>query len=129
MATRGSVTVEGQMLSQADTPNEALTQTAGQTLAQNSDVLFIRRQDIASLAQENSEISGIVNNTAGTGQQESLSPSSKRLNVITTTTTGVPPSVTTTTTNTTVVPPQDTVAFKPPVLIPQYPLQQQAAPL
>ena len=117
--TRGSVTVEGQMLSQADTSDEALTQSVGQTLLQNSDESVIRRQDIASLAQVIVKYLGTVNNTAGSGQQESSSPPSERPNVTTTTTSGVPPSVTTTTTN--VVPPQDTVAFNPPVLIPQYP--------
>ena len=121
-ATRGSVMVEGQLLSQADSPDEALTHTAGQTLVQNNDEPVIRRQDIASLAQEIVKYLGTVNNAAGSGQQESSSPPSERPNVTTTTTTGVPPSVTTTTT--TVVPPQDIVAFNPPVLIPPVPLQQ-----
>ena len=104
------------MLSQADSPDEALTHTAGQTLVQNNDELVIRRQDIASLAQEIVKYLGTVNNAVGSGQQESSSPPSERPNMTTTTTTGVPLSVTTTTT--TVVPPQDTVAFNPPVLIP-----------
>ena len=51
-ATQGSVTVEGQMLSQADTPDEVLTQTVGQTLVQNSDEPVIRRHDIAGLVQQ-----------------------------------------------------------------------------
>lgn len=51
-ATHRSVTVEEQMLSQAETLKGALTQTACQTLAQNSDELLIKRQDIANLPQE-----------------------------------------------------------------------------
>ena len=124
-ATCGSVTIEGQMLSQAetldDTPDEVFTQTADQTLAQNSDDPVIRRQDIVSLVQEIVTYVEFVNNTLGSGQQGSLSPPIEWPNVTTTTTTGVPPSVTTTTTTTTtVVPPQDMIALNPPVLIQRF---------
>ena len=118
-ANRGSGTVEGQLPSQADPPDEAVTHTMGQTVVQNDDEPVIRRQDITSLAQEIVKYLGTASNVAGSGQQESSSPPSERPNVTTTTTTGVPPSVTTTTT--TVGPPQDTVAFNPPVLIPPVP--------
>ena len=83
-ATCGSLKVEGQMLSQADTPDEVLTQTVGQTLAQNSNELFIR-QDIASLVQEIVKYLGTVDSIEGTGQQESWSLPSKPPKVTTTT--------------------------------------------
>ena len=118
-AYRGSGTIEGQLPSQADPPDEALTHTMGQTVVQNDNKPVIRRQDIVSLAKEIVKYLGTVNNVAGSGQQESSSPPSERPNVTTTTTTDVPPSVTTSTT--TVGPPQDTVAFNPPVLIPPVP--------
>ena len=102
-------------------PDEVFTQTADQTLAQNSDDPVIRRQDIESLVQEIVTYVETVNNTLGSGQQGSLSPPIEWPNVTTTTTTGVPPSVTTTTTTTTtVVPPQDRIALNPPVLIQRF---------
>ena len=51
-ATHRSVMVEEQTLGQAEAPKEALTQTTGQTLAQNSDKLLLRRQDIVNVPQE-----------------------------------------------------------------------------
>ena len=77
-ANRGSVMVEEQLLSQADPPDEVLTHTdTGQTVVQNNDKPVIRRQDIASLAQEIMKYLGTVNNVAGSGQQESSSPPSE----------------------------------------------------
>ena len=76
-ATYRSVTIEGQMLSQAetldDTPDGVFTQTADQTLAQNSDDPVIR-QDIVSLVQEIVTYVETVNITLGSEQQGSLSP-------------------------------------------------------
>ena len=59
-AACGSVTVEGQLLSQADSPDEALTHTTGQTLVQNNDEPVIRKKTgYCEPGTGNSEISGI----------------------------------------------------------------------
>ena len=47
-----------------------VTQVSDQTQAQNSTKPLIRKEDIASLAQEVARYLGVINNTAGTRWQE-----------------------------------------------------------